>query len=67
MMLLNPYGKIVQSCWQDIPNHYPNILLDSFIIMPNHIHGIIIINNPCRGGFETRLYETSSFGNHTGI
>jgi REP element-mobilizing transposase RayT len=40
---LNKYGKIVQSCWNELPNHYSNILLDEFVIMPNHVHGIIII------------------------
>ena len=40
---LNQYGEIVQSGWKELPNHYPNILLDEFVIMPNHVHGIIII------------------------
>lgn len=44
-MKLNEYGKIVNDCWFDLPNHYSNIKLDVFCIMPNHIHGIIIINN----------------------
>ena len=39
----SPAGVIVQDAWHDLPNHYPNIRLDSFIVMPNHIHGIIII------------------------
>ncbi|MBW6500417.1 MAG: transposase [Bacteroidales bacterium] len=44
---LSGMGKIVYDCWYDLPNHYSNIYLDEFIIMPNHIHGIIaIINNP---------------------
>jgi len=42
-MLLNQYGKTVQFCWADIPNHYSSVLLDSFVVMPNHVHGIIII------------------------
>lgn len=43
-MVLNNAGKIAQKCWFDIPNHYPNVNLDVFIVMPNHVHGIIIIN-----------------------
>ena len=31
--------------WFDLPNHNPNIQLDAFVVMPNHIHGIIIIND----------------------
>ena len=38
-------GKLFQNVGNDLPNHYPNIILDEFIVMPNHIHGIIIIRN----------------------
>jgi putative transposase len=44
-MVLNRYGTIVVQCWNDLPNHYPNIILDEFVVMSNHIHGIIIIDN----------------------
>lgn len=44
-MILNEYGYIVNNHWENLANHYNNIKLDEFIIMPNHIHGIIIINN----------------------
>jgi putative transposase len=42
-MILSSYGNIVQECWLDLPNHYPNLHLDSFVVMPNHIHGIFAI------------------------
>ena len=42
-MILNDAGIIAEQCWKDIPVHFPNVLLDEWIIMPNHIHGIIII------------------------
>jgi len=42
-MVLNAGGRIAQTCWLDIPNHFPHAILDEFIIMPNHVHGIIII------------------------
>jgi len=35
----------VKNYWLEIPNHYKNVQLDEFIIMPNYIHGIITINN----------------------
>jgi putative transposase len=44
-MVLSPIGKTVQEYWLQIPNHLPNIELDEYVIMPNHIHGIIIIND----------------------
>lgn len=43
-MVTNEYGKIVDKCWRDLPNHYPNIQLDYFVVMPNHFHGIVMIN-----------------------
>jgi len=42
-MVLNDAGGAAQICWHDIPAHYPNIRLHEFIVMPNHIHGIIEI------------------------
>lgn len=42
-MVFNDAGKFVQNCWLDIPSHFPNVKLDEFIVMPNHIHGIISI------------------------
>ncbi len=40
-MKLNDTGKIVDECWTEIPNHFPNSILHEYIVMPNHIHGII--------------------------
>ena len=42
---LNEFGKVVQDCWFDLPKHYPHVVLDEFVIMPNHVHGIIVITN----------------------
>ena len=44
-MILNQYGRIAEQCWFDLPNHYFNLILDAFVIMPNHLHGIMIIDN----------------------
>ena len=44
-MKLNSIGEIVKECWYDLPNHYGNCKLDEFVIMPDHVHGIIIIDN----------------------
>lgn len=43
-MILSETGRIVYDCWMAIPTHFSHILLDEFIIMPDHLHGIIIIN-----------------------
>lgn len=43
-MILSEYGRIVNKCWNLIPEHFANVELDQFQIMPDHLHGIIIIN-----------------------
>ena len=45
-MQLSSAGKIAQQYWSEIPQHSKHTYLDKFIIMPNHVHGIIIIDNP---------------------
>ncbi len=59
-MSLNQYGNILYSVWTNITFHYPNVHLDSFVIMPNHIHGLIWITD--RAGYEpapTKRYPLS--------
>ncbi len=43
-MQLNDMGNVALQCWKEIPKHFPNVVLDEFIVMPNHIHGIITFN-----------------------
>jgi REP element-mobilizing transposase RayT len=40
---------IIRKTWENLPSHYPSIILDEFVIMPNHVHGIIIIQNESVG------------------
>jgi REP element-mobilizing transposase RayT len=42
-VILNEVSKIVEEVWIEIPKHFPNVELGEFVIMPNHIHGIISI------------------------
>jgi REP element-mobilizing transposase RayT len=44
-MVLNEAGFIARKCWLEIPSHFPHAQLDEFIVMPNHIHGIIVIRD----------------------
>ena len=45
-MHLSKIGEMANQCWLAIPDHFPFVLLDAFVVMPNHIHGIIIIDKP---------------------
>jgi REP element-mobilizing transposase RayT len=49
-MRLNQYGIIAEDCWKDLGNHYPGISNDIFMVMPNHVHGTIIVS--CENGRE---------------
>jgi hypothetical protein len=42
-MRLNEAGLMIQAVWDQIPVYYPGIKTDEFVIMPNHIHGIVVI------------------------
>ncbi len=44
-MRLSRSGRIISRCWFAIPDYYPNVELDLFVIMPNHFHGIIHITD----------------------
>lgn len=55
-MMLNNIGLIAQKRWLEIPNHFPFVNLGAYVVMPNHVHGIIIIN------VETPTVETPNLG-----
>ncbi len=42
-MFLNAAGCVADQCWRDIPTHFPHVIPDAFVIMPDHVHGIITI------------------------
>ena len=55
-MHLSAAGEIAAQCWREIPIHHPNVELDEFVVMPNHMHGIVVIHEhveTLRGGVET--------------
>ncbi len=41
---LNSLGEIVKNCWEEIPSHFQNVDIDEFVVMPNHVHGIVFIH-----------------------
>ena len=44
-MIVNRCGEITQKLWLEMPDHFDIIELDEYVIMPNHVHGIIIIHD----------------------
>jgi putative transposase len=49
-MNLNSWGEVLESVWKEIPLQYPEVTNEVFIVMPNHIHGIIQIDGSGRAG-----------------
>ena len=47
VLRLNEFGEIARRCWEEIPGHFPSVELDAFVVMPNHIHAIMVV--PGRG------------------
>ena len=52
-MRLNRAGHLIANTWQWLSNRYPFVSLDSYIVMPNHLHGIIVIADQPSGGSRT--------------
>jgi len=67
-MRLNRVGEIVAQAWKDLPNHFAHVKLDEFVVMPNHIHGILFIereddmNGTDKAMDKAGLVPTKRFG-----
>ena len=59
-MQLNEMGLLAKKYWLEIPKHFPSVELGNFIIMPNHIHGILILH-------ATNTLETLQSGNENNL
>ena len=49
VMHQNPLGRIVLSRWYALPRFFPRLRLDAFVVMPNHVHGVMVLNPPRTG------------------
>ena len=45
-MHVNRAGTMVLKVWEELPERYPSMELDAFVVMPNHVHGIMVLNQP---------------------
>jgi REP element-mobilizing transposase RayT len=59
VLRLNEFGEIAQRCWEEIPGHFPSVELDAFVVMPNHIHAILVVLGR---GTACRAPTTEQFG-----
>ena len=44
-MILSDSGKIAHNLWNEVPEHFSFVSLDEFVVMSNHVHGIVIIGS----------------------
>jgi REP element-mobilizing transposase RayT len=60
-MVLNAAGRVADQFWREIPAHFPRAVVDEYVVMPNHVHGLLqLVDSPtachsataCRGGME---------------
>lgn len=59
-MILSHTGVIASILWNEIPKHHDFVALGDFVVMPNHVHGILIINNPNKMDNEDEMMETEN-------
>jgi len=59
-MKLSALGQSAWDCWNEIPNHFPFVELGAFVVMPNHAHGVVIIDKPDIQTVETHVVETQN-------
>jgi len=59
-MVLNDLGRYVLHCRNEIPNYFDHVEIDTFVCMPNHIHGIIVIRNPVGTRIRVRSHQTGT-------
>lgn len=52
-MVQSVAGTIAESSWYEIPQHYPDVDLDAFVVMPNHVHGILVLTE--ESWFQVRI------------
>jgi REP element-mobilizing transposase RayT len=63
-MQLNDVGLMIENGWNNLPIRYPSMSLDAFVVMPNHIHGILKID-PCLVGESLAGSRSDSFKIHS--
>lgn len=51
---LSDFGLVADECWRLIPEHFPAVELGAYVVMPNHVHGIIILHDRNRRGTPWR-------------
>ena len=65
-MMLNAVGSAVVTCWQNIPGHFSNVEIDTFVVMPNHFHAVLHITDSTVGAKQAVSASPGSEGDGVG-
>ena len=68
-MHLNAAGRVVERVWDGLPEHYPHVELDAFVVMPDHVHGVVVLADvplPGDAGFESNRETQAGINVSTG-
>jgi putative transposase len=72
-MILNPVGEMVRDVWMAMTHEFPTLTLDGFVVMPNHVHAILMLDsedidrNPALGSVVQRFKSITTSRYITGI
>ena len=58
----NRYGRIIEAAWDDLPHHHPTVSLDAFVLMPNHLHAVIVLSNDVGNDWKTAQFAAPQAG-----
>ncbi|WP_457654477.1 transposase [Rhodocaloribacter sp.] len=61
-MRLSAEGRVARDCWLALPDHFDRAVLDAFVVMPNHVHGIVFLMGPPPTCAPSRTDDTRTFG-----
>lgn len=64
---LTQLGQIAQDCWREIPSHFSSAEIDEFVIMPNHIHGILNLINDESDAVEIKVVKSEISANLSAV
>ena len=65
--VLSPIGRIVEDCWLQIPQHHPVVQLDAYVVMPNHVHALLFIEEGNTAKTTQREFGSSQAGQLSSI
>ena len=61
-MQLNDSGRVAQRVWEEIPTHFLQVEIDAWVVMPNHVHGVLVITGPHVGATHASPLQRAGAG-----